>query len=171
MDEIAAACDTAKHSIYRRFPSKEALFTAVVAAEREAMLAHIHSIEVKESDPLSSLRDMCRSLLEIVVAPGSIDLYRMCIAEASRFPIISSEFARTSESITDVLEPFVREAQKFKLLTVTDTREFAKQLEFFVTGRALHAVLINPDLQPTQEALDHHFTATWRVIMFGALPR
>jgi AcrR family transcriptional regulator len=162
MDEIAAACDTAKHSIYRRFPSKEALFTAVVAADREAILTQIRSIEIKESDPLSTLREMCRSLLEVIVTPGNIDLYRMCIA---------CEFNQTGERIVDVLEPLVVQAQKCKLLAVADPREFAKQLEFFVIGRALHAVLIDPHLQPTREVLDEHFNATWRIIMFGALPR
>jgi AcrR family transcriptional regulator len=171
MDEIAAACNTAKHSIYRRFPSKEALFTAVVAAERESLLTQIRSIELNESDPLSTLREMCRSLLEVIVTPGNIDLYRMCIAEAPRFPVIAGEFAQTGERITDLLEPLVVQAQRCKLLAVADPREFAKQLEFFVIGRALHAVLIGPCRQHAREVLDEHFNATWRVIMFGALPR
>ena len=171
MDDIAAACGAAKHSIYRRFPSKEALFTAAVALERERMLVHIHSIGVKQSDPLSSLRDMCRSLLDVIVAPGSVDLYRMCIAEASRFPIIASEFAQTRESITDVLEPHVVTAQKCRLLAVTDPREFAKQLESFVIGQVLHTVLLHRDLRPSDETLDRHFDSTWRIVMFGALPR
>ncbi|NIX75894.1 TetR/AcrR family transcriptional regulator [Microvirga terricola] len=171
MDDIAASCCTAKHSIYRRFPSKEALFAAAVAIDRQRMLGHIQALEVRASDPLSSLRDACRSLLAMIITPGNVDLYRMCAAEAPRFPVVANEFARTRDSITAVLEPLVENAQKMGLLTLSNATQFARQLGFFVTAQALHEVLLNPEFRPTSSELDNHFDSIWRIVMFGALPR
>src|SRR5690606_14945163 len=58
MDEVAGACGAAKHGIYRRFASKEELFSAAIAMERQRHLDSLASIEICALEPVAALREL-----------------------------------------------------------------------------------------------------------------
>lgn len=85
VDEIAEAASAGKPTIYARFPSKQALFTAVIErlvrrnTSLDAFACAGGSIEAR-LDALAAL------ILSRVLTPETIGLIRVSVAEARRFP-------------------------------------------------------------------------------------
>lgn len=168
IDEIAADCHTAKHSIYRRFPSKEALFAAAVRRDREKLLSQVQHMACRSGDPRGRLRELCRQLLEILLQPGMIDLYRMSMAEAARFPVIAREFHESGEAIVAILMPVVIEGQEDGSIRAGDANALARHIFHAVISQALHFVLLGDTRLNTRPAREAHFELTWDFVLHGA---
>lgn len=86
IDEIAARARAGKPTIYARFPSKEALFTAVVMRNVSAIIGafegHIPAGKTIEE----RLTQLGVTLLHWALAGDTVDLMRVGISEAHRFP-------------------------------------------------------------------------------------
>ena len=113
IDEIAAQAGAGKPTIYARFPGKEALFGAVVMREVEGKVADVEgrlraggSLEVR-------LREMAERILERALTIETIDLMRLSISEARRFPDLASSVhgmacERSAEAVARLLGEAVR---------------------------------------------------------------
>jgi AcrR family transcriptional regulator len=94
VDEIASLARAGKPTIYCRFPSKEALFTAVVKR------AIVGSIERFESDAPTGasveerLESVGATILKWVLVSENIGMIRLAIAEARRLPDLASRVNR-----------------------------------------------------------------------------
>jgi AcrR family transcriptional regulator len=60
--EIAAAAGCSEPMLYKHFPSKQALFAAVLEAAGEEMCARVEALTAQSDDPLRSLADVFHSL-------------------------------------------------------------------------------------------------------------
>lgn len=92
MSSIAAKVGGSKTTLWTYFPSKEALFAAVVD---DLVERHGRALEVPlppDSAPADSLRRIGRALLETLHARPIIDLHRLTIGEAGRFPALARLF-------------------------------------------------------------------------------
>jgi len=89
MDEIAQRADVSKQTIYKRFTSKETLFLAIVASLTNAGSDAVHG-DIPELTPDGDLQayleDYAHRQLSIVLTPRLMQLRRVVIGEASRFP-------------------------------------------------------------------------------------
>jgi AcrR family transcriptional regulator len=89
VDEIAEAASAGKPTIYARFPSKQALFAAVIErlvrrnTSLDAFSCAGSSIE-QRLDALAAL------ILTRVLTPETIGLIRVAVAEARRFPDLAT---------------------------------------------------------------------------------
>jgi AcrR family transcriptional regulator len=84
--EIARRAHTSKQTLYNLFPSKAALFVAVISAHTEDLFArHVEYIE-SGAPPQEALTDMGLHLLKLFSAPRFLALYRILVAEAPNFP-------------------------------------------------------------------------------------
>ena len=89
VDEIAEAASAGKPTIYARFPSKQALFAAVIErlvrrnTSLDAFSCAGNSIE-QRLDALAAL------ILTRVLTPETIGLIRVAVAEARRFPDLAT---------------------------------------------------------------------------------
>jgi AcrR family transcriptional regulator len=110
VDEIAEVACAGKPTIYARFPSKQALFAAVVErlvrrnTSLEAIPCAGGSIEEK-------LQRLGAVLLERVLTPETIGLIRIAVAEARRFPELATSVSRMgrqrpAEAVTKALVEF-----------------------------------------------------------------
>lgn len=109
VDEIAEAACAGKPTIYARFPSKEALFTAVI----ERLVRKNTSYETVPGG--ASFQDRLQALavvmLNRVLADETIGLIRVAVAEARRFPELASRVSRTArerqiEAVSRLLAEF-----------------------------------------------------------------
>jgi AcrR family transcriptional regulator len=92
MSSIAAKVGGSKTTLWTYFPSKQELFAAVVD---DLVERYGRALEVQfdpESDIADSLRTMGRALLETVHSQPIVDLHRLCIGEAGRFPELARLF-------------------------------------------------------------------------------
>jgi AcrR family transcriptional regulator len=90
IDEIAARAGAGKPTIYARFPGKEALFAAVVLREVEGKVALVES-QLNATGTLEArLRGLAERILDRALSRETIDLMRLSISEARRFPELAS---------------------------------------------------------------------------------
>ena len=93
VDEIAEAARAGKLTIYTRFPSKEALFNAVI----KRLALRNTGIEV-ESSPGAPIEDRLEALATAILtrdlAPETMGLIRVAVAEARRFPDVAASVSR-----------------------------------------------------------------------------
>jgi len=92
MAAIAAEAGVSKGTLYNYFPSKAALFTAFVREECRRKLAHVFDLAEPDGAPEAVLRSVGRRMLEVMISPVGQTIYRVVIAEATRFPELARAF-------------------------------------------------------------------------------
>jgi AcrR family transcriptional regulator len=86
IDEIAAMARAGKPTIYARFPSKEALFTAVVMRHVSAIVGAFEGRIPAGKTIEERLTQLGVTLLHWALAGDTVDLMRVGISESHRFP-------------------------------------------------------------------------------------
>jgi len=89
MDDIAALARVSKQTVYKHFSDKEGLFREVVLSTIDQVAEPFFEDMLQRQDPKNlenDLRELARRLIAIVIQPRVLDLRRLVIAEAGRFP-------------------------------------------------------------------------------------
>ena len=97
MDEIAARARAGKPTVYARFPNKEALFTAVVTRSLADKLARFESYVLSGETIEERLESLGGTIVQGALVGDTIDLLRLAIAEALRFPELASRVYRMTD--------------------------------------------------------------------------
>jgi TetR/AcrR family transcriptional repressor of mexJK operon len=95
MDEIAALARVSKQTVYKHFVDKENLFSAIVIAAVDAARDQVleDATALADSDDLpGDLRALARRQLGQVMQPRLMQLRRLVIGEANRFPELGRTF-------------------------------------------------------------------------------
>lgn len=169
MEQIATAASSGKQTVYRRYSSKEQLFTAVVGA----MAVHIShataTAEAKLSDPLAALRETCRASLELIADPRAIAVYRIMIAEAQRFPELNDRIVReVVEPFYDSVRHLIAAARKAGQISPDcDELQVGRALTGLITGWSLKQVLLGQKALATQSEREEFFDRGWDLFIKG----
>jgi len=94
VEEIAGQARAGKPTIYARFPSKEALFTAVLVRNADAKIAHFEGHVPAGATIEDRLASVGVTVLRSVLVSDTVGLMRLAIAEARRFPVLASGIHR-----------------------------------------------------------------------------
>ena len=101
LDRVAAEGRISKMTLYRHFPSKEALFKGLVNwmcdCTREG-LENAPSADINKS-PANRLADELRALTSALIAPDWLALYRLLVADGWRFPDLAHVFDQSGMRI------------------------------------------------------------------------
>ena len=97
LDRVAAEGGVAKMTLYRHFPSKEALFEGLVTATCESMREDLESAPTADTDKPIAMRlaDELRAFISALIEPDGLALYRLIVADGWRFPELSRVFERS----------------------------------------------------------------------------
>lgn len=98
VEEIAEVARAGKPTIYARYGSKEALFSAVVARKVRANMS-IQCVAMMGSTIEQRLEAMASVLVERILSPESIGLMRAVVAEARRFPDLALSVKRQARDL------------------------------------------------------------------------
>jgi TetR/AcrR family transcriptional regulator, mexJK operon transcriptional repressor len=153
MDEVAALAAVSKQTVYKHFADKESLFSEIVTGTVDEAGDRVHA-EVREladsGDVAADLRDLARRQLKLVMQPRVLQLRRLVIGEAGRFPALGRTFyergpGRTLEALA---EAFTRLADA-GALKVDDPQLAAEHFNWLVMSVPLNrAMLLGDDEQP-----------------------
>jgi TetR/AcrR family transcriptional regulator, mexJK operon transcriptional repressor len=86
MDLVAQRAGVSKMTVYAHFPSKQALFAAIIDDLARQLARAIEAPALKGMAPEAALRLVGRQYLALVVKPSSLALHRLVVAEAARTP-------------------------------------------------------------------------------------
>ena len=91
-DMIQRAASVSKATVYARYPTKEALFSAVVQAECERLLGVVRATVIRSRKLHDVLTALAQAYLRLVLAPDVLALFRAVVGEAPRFPALARQF-------------------------------------------------------------------------------
>jgi TetR/AcrR family transcriptional regulator, mexJK operon transcriptional repressor len=176
MDEIAALARVSKQTVYKHFADKERLFSAIVSAAVDAAGDPVleDATGLADSDDLAAdLRAFARGQLERVVQPRLMQLRRLVIGEANRFPELGRAFYErgAGRSIAGLAHAFERLTAR-GLLHADDPELAAAHFNWLVMAAPVNrAMLLGDDAIPTAAELDryaeggvHAFLAAYGVL-------
>ncbi|MBY5553590.1 TetR/AcrR family transcriptional regulator [Rhizobium leguminosarum] len=164
MDEIASRSGVSKQTIYKHFSSKEALFVAVLTQMmREADTAvHTGLPQVENRAQLEAyLLDYAVRQLTIVLTPGLMQLRRLVVAEAQRFPELAKLlYARGPARALEVMGSAFEQLAGKKLLRFSDATVAASQFNWLVMADPVNRVMmLGDEAIPTKQEIHRHAEA------------
>ncbi len=128
MEEVAREAGVAKQTVYKHFGSKAALFREIVEGIAGDLLTPVSVPALRETDPGPALSALARRFVTLVVDPVSVRLYRLLVAEASRFPELAEPiFHAGPDRLVRELSAFLDRAAAAGRLAVGDSRMAAEQ--------------------------------------------
>jgi TetR/AcrR family transcriptional regulator, mexJK operon transcriptional repressor len=97
LDRVAAEGGISKMTLYRHFPSKEALFKALVTAMCEYMREGLENAPLGDlaRSGADRLSDELRAFTSALIEPDALALYRLIVAEGWRFPDLAHAFEQS----------------------------------------------------------------------------
>jgi len=162
IDEIARLAGAGKPAMYARFPSKEALFTAVVKRSSSRVVAQFESEPTAGATIEERLASIGRNILKRLLTSDAIDFMRLSIAEVRRFPELANAGRMARERGAQALAQALSEAAKedetaaspsFAPGHLSATARFFMDL---VVSRLLLRALTGEDLAQLRSEIDVH---------------
>jgi AcrR family transcriptional regulator len=136
MDIVAARAECSKRSLYAYYPSKEKLFIGVIELVRVMFLRKIKMPADYAADPIEAIVIFCARYAEILLFERSVQMCRVSVAEAAKFPEVGAHFydAMLSE-VQARLGAYIKESYKLKPAKAAEAAEF-------ILAQVLHPRLI-----------------------------
>jgi TetR/AcrR family transcriptional regulator, mexJK operon transcriptional repressor len=135
MDALARTAGVSKATVYAHFAGKEELFGAVIERQCEQYFSGFSADELDPRDVRGSLGVVGRRFLDLVLSPDGIALYRIIVAEVSRFPALGQVFWRAGPERERVqIQAFLARAAAYGALSLDNPRLAAEQFVSLVRG-------------------------------------
>jgi AcrR family transcriptional regulator len=167
VEQVALACGAGKDTIYRRFPSKRALFTAVIDRTRVRVLVRLEGIVDQGTgrDSLARLKNVARWLLDVNLDPELIAFKRIALSESV---VVESNRNMKYDSIMQRLVSLVAEAQTSLHLAGSDAAFVTEQLiSSIITGPTIAAMHGHAPFGSDKDR-DAYFDKAWKLFIRGA---
>jgi TetR/AcrR family transcriptional regulator, mexJK operon transcriptional repressor len=170
MDEIAAMAAVSKQTVYKHFVDKERLFTELVTSTLKEASNSVHDEVLHLEDPTNleaDLRGWARRTLAKVMQPPILQLRRLVIGEANRFPSLGRTFyelgpGRTIETLTAVFTQLAARG----VLRLDDPSHAAEQFSWLIMSIPLNRAMLLGDGQAlAAEDLDRYADTGVRIFL------
>jgi TetR/AcrR family transcriptional regulator, mexJK operon transcriptional repressor len=175
MDDIAARAAVSKVTVYNHFADKQRLFTEVVTQAIHQAENQTHEIieSLATSDDLErDMRRFARQHLTVVLQPQLVQMRRVIIGEADRFPELARTWYQTgprrgATKLARVLE----ELSRRKLLRVPDPPLAAEHLNWLILSIPLNRAMFHAtDAPPSPRQLRRYADEAVRIFLAAYRP-
>ena len=136
LDEIATILKVSKHTIYRRFHGKEALFDAIVERDIQAFRDLLEGDDTDESNAMVLLRDAARRYFEYAIVRENASFYLFVKTEAVASSRVRKKLARWSTIALDPMRKKIAAVKASGALSYLDSAETLQLLIDLLEGVA-----------------------------------
>jgi TetR/AcrR family transcriptional repressor of mexJK operon len=160
LDDLAAVCGVSKTTVYNNFNDKKSLFGAVVlsvAENAEQVILELPTTLHGDGPVLDRLTVVARTLAYCVLNPAVVQLRRLAISEAMRFPnIVNAYWHKAPERTLRLLAESFAQMAKNGELQVQEPLAAARQFAYSILGPHQDLALMQPNRAVTRAELDDH---------------
>jgi TetR/AcrR family transcriptional repressor of mexJK operon len=141
LDRVAAEGRISKMTLYRHFPSKEALFEGLVTAMCEYMREGLENAPSVNADKPAAIRlaDELRAFTSALIEPDALALYRLIVADGWRFPDLSRVF---DQSGMRIIRRRIAQLLESSGVPADKTRQVAAEVVALVLGDAYQRAVL-----------------------------
>lgn len=155
MDAIAVEAGVSKQTVYSHFGAKDALFGAIVEGKCNELLVSVSLPPVTGQDHGEALRQIATRFLDTVLASPSMALFRVVVAESSRFPELADVFYRAGPAAAiDNLAAYLEELDEKGALKIADATSSARLFYAMLHGDLYLRRLLGLASEPAAGEID-----------------
>lgn len=157
VDSIAKAAGVSKATLYSYFRDKRLLFMEVARTEclREAETAR--SLVPGDASAREALTEIGRRITSYMYSDFGLKVFRVCVAEADRFPELGRTFYQTGPQVArNHLSDYLAEATRRGELVVEDCRLAADQFVELCRSDLFYKLVFNVIPAPAPEDVTRH---------------
>ncbi|MCQ4158651.1 TetR/AcrR family transcriptional regulator [Roseomonas sp. GC11] len=171
MEQVAAACNAGKDTLYRRFPSKAALFNAVLERLRLRILERLKT-EIAPAGgggcALARLRQVARLFLTLNLDAELLAYRRIAFTEGLVFGAARPEAPPAADPILDELVLAVAEAQRAGALRPGPPEPLARHLLHSIVYGPTNEAMLGRAPAADPAAQEREFAQSWEFFLHGA---
>ncbi|RYG61441.1 MAG: TetR/AcrR family transcriptional regulator [Alphaproteobacteria bacterium] len=135
MEHIARDADVSKLTLYRRYPDKNTLFTAVISEKCRRYVPDSLFETTPERSPEAMLTNLGTALLSLITSEDAVNLNRIITTESAHNPQLTAQFyaegpQRIKTGTLELMSAFKNEG----LLNIPDPAEAAEMFSALIVG-------------------------------------
>ncbi|MDI3454129.1 TetR/AcrR family transcriptional regulator [Acinetobacter sp. V89_4] len=128
-DMIQKEAGVSKATMYGCYKNKEAMFAAVIERQCRNMQEQIILVETKAENLRSALTEMGKTYLCFILSHSGLAFFRVCIAEAVRFPELSEKFFEVGpQKLANIIAGYLEKSQKNKEIELNSSADIAANI-------------------------------------------
>ena len=155
VDAIARDAGVSKATLYSYFPDKQHLFVAVLKEECDAQSELAIDSDLEDLSVEATLRLIARKMVTFVISEFGQEVFRVCVAEAVRFPDLGRAFYESGpRAWGDKIAGFLCCDRVAAELDIPDPWLAADQLMQLCRTDLMLKVLFGVDPDPAPEEID-----------------
>lgn len=164
MDMVAAEAGLSKPTLYQYFPSKEALFSAMMMGERDHMLEVFQHPSGKGM--VADLLSFAWDYADAVLRPDLLSLARLIIGEVQRFPEIGRAYQQSGPDrlLTGIMD-YLNARREAGDLEFEDPELAAQDLWGLILSAPRTQALYLPDHMPSRAEVARYVNNGLRVFL------
>jgi TetR/AcrR family transcriptional repressor of mexJK operon len=169
MDEIAAAAGVSKQTVYKQFTDKQQLFIGIVLGitdRAERIVETIDNLFDEIADLEVGLVRLARAYAAAVVNPQVLQLRRLVISEADRFPDLAlAYFERAPGRGLEAIAAGLQRLADRGVLRIDDIETAADHFAYLILGPLIDKALFHPQSKVTAAMIEHYASSGVRAFV------
>jgi AcrR family transcriptional regulator len=155
VDQIARDAGVSKATLYSYFPDKQALFMAVLTSQCQMQSEQAMGIEILQRPVPEALYSIALSFLNFLMSDFSIQVFRVCVAESTRFPELGRAFYDSGpKQVLDQIAAYLGSEKVARDLEIEDPYMAADQFLQLCRADMLLRKILNVDTDDSPEKMD-----------------